>query len=210
MKRYCLIVLKATVRKTTMCHHQISNNLQPEKLKIHLMKIHLIEIIKTLMLLYSFSYVTVYFAKQNTLYLTLLTIIDLSDICRFDIFLKSQRRTVHLHKVWKESILSKLFLPLFSVEKWTVRRGLYKLVEALTLLTTSRRLGVRAGEHKSSDGRQTFKFPLNFPRAYTPTDAKPFVGSWVFFTRFFASLRSVTFEIVEMFTFPATQFSDFP
>jgi len=38
------------------------------------------------------------------------------------------------------------------------------------------RLGVRAGERKSSDGRQTFKFPLNFPRAYTPHDAKPFVG----------------------------------
>jgi len=28
---------------------------------------------------------------------------------------------------------------------------------------------VRAGERKSSDGRQTFKFPLNFPRNYTPT-----------------------------------------
>jgi hypothetical protein len=34
------------------------------------------------------------------------------------------------------------------------------------------RLGVRVGEHKSSDGRQTFKFPQNFLRAYTPTDAK--------------------------------------
>ena len=38
------------------------------------------------------------------------------------------------------------------------------------------RLGVRAGERKSSDGRQTFKFPQNFLRAYTPPDAKPFVG----------------------------------
>ena len=37
------------------------------------------------------------------------------------------------------------------------------------------RLGVRAGERKSSDGRQTFKFPQNFLRADTPTDAKPFV-----------------------------------
>ena len=40
------------------------------------------------------------------------------------------------------------------------------------------RLGVRAGEHKSSDGRQTCKFPQNFPRADTPHDAKPFVGGW--------------------------------
>ena len=32
------------------------------------------------------------------------------------------------------------------------------------------------GERKSSHGRQTFKFPQNFPRAYTPPDAKPFVG----------------------------------
>ena len=62
------------------------------------------------------------------------------------------------------------------------------------------RLGVRAGERKSypsgfllvarhssnkfgsalaycvgSDGSETFKFPLNFPRAYTQTDAKPLV-----------------------------------
>ena len=38
------------------------------------------------------------------------------------------------------------------------------------------RLGVRAGERKSLDGRQTFKFPQNFPRAYTPHDAKPLVS----------------------------------
>jgi len=42
------------------------------------------------------------------------------------------------------------------------------------------RLGVRAGEGESSDGRQTFKFPQNFLRAYTPHDAKPFVGGWCF------------------------------
>ena len=47
----------------------------------------------------------------------------------------------------------------------------------LSILThNGRRLGVRAGEHKSSNGRQTFKFPQNFPRAYTPTDAKPLVS----------------------------------
>ena len=38
------------------------------------------------------------------------------------------------------------------------------------------RLGVRAGERKSSHGRQTLKLPQNFPRAYTPTDAKPLVS----------------------------------
>ena len=43
------------------------------------------------------------------------------------------------------------------------------------------RLGVRAGECKSSDGRQTFKFPQNFPRADTPHDAKPFVRCWRLF-----------------------------
>ena len=42
------------------------------------------------------------------------------------------------------------------------------------------RLGVRAGEHKCSDGRQTFKFLQNFLRADTPHDAKPFVGCSVF------------------------------
>ena len=34
----------------------------------------------------------------------------------------------------------------------------------------------RSGERKSSDGWQTFKFPQNFLRAYTPHDAKPFVS----------------------------------
>ena len=50
-------------------------------------------------------------------------------------------------------------------------------MHCLTLLPTDvgRRLGVRAGERKSSDGHETFKFPLNFPRTYTPTDAKPLV-----------------------------------
>ena len=46
----------------------------------------------------------------------------------------------------------------------------------LRLRATLRRLGVRAGERKSSDGRQTFKFLQNFPRADTPTDAKPLVS----------------------------------
>ena len=46
----------------------------------------------------------------------------------------------------------------------------------LTMTANGWRLGVRAGERKSSDGRQTFKFPQNFPRAYTPHDAKPLVS----------------------------------
>ena len=36
------------------------------------------------------------------------------------------------------------------------------------------------GNAKASDGRQTFKFPQNFLRADTPTDAKPFVSGWRF------------------------------
>ena len=50
---------------------------------------------------------------------------------------------------------------------------------------TGARLGVRAGEHKSSDGNEILKFPLNFPRKYTPTDVKPFVTCWAYFYQFF-------------------------
>ena len=60
----------------------------------------------------------------------------LSDCCRFDTILKSQRRTVNYHKTKKVRNTSNFPCLQFAVKKWTVRRGLYKLVEALTLPTT--------------------------------------------------------------------------
>ena len=50
--------------------------------------------------------------------------------------------------------------------------------------TTLWRIGGRAGERKSSNGRQTFKFLLNFPRAYTPHDATTACCVLGFFLRY--------------------------
>jgi len=55
------------------------------------------------------------------------------------------------------------------------------MLECRRMTANGWRLGGRAGERKSSNGRQTFKSPQNFPRAYTPHDAKPFVGRSAFY-----------------------------
>ena len=57
------------------------------------------------------------------------------------------------------------------------------------------RLGVWAGEHKNSDGHETFKFPQNFLRAYTPHDAKPFVRRCHFISYFSSQNPFFLFQV---------------
>ena len=57
------------------------------------------------------------------------------------------------------------------------------------LLLTVGGLAFGRGNAKVRTGDKTFKFPQNFPRAYTPHDAKPFVSGWRFICYSFLSAR---------------------
>ena len=62
---------------------------------------------------------------------------------RFDTFFKVSEWLSTTTKIKKSRFIPNFLSLLFVVEKWTVRRGLYKLVEALTLPTTTSGLAQR-------------------------------------------------------------------